>query len=277
MKKIIITADDYGMCDDVDQAIDAGIENGFITTTNVILNMGSLCSAATLRQRYPHISIGVHWNVTSGKPICNISDIPSLVDAHGNFWSLKEFKRRYSKRKIAPEELEKELEAQYARFEDVCLKADYWNTHENSALHTKAFYVFARVAQKHGISATRTFQRVYYDKIDIGLKRELREFAVRIFFDFWFTHIRKSFKMPSARIVSFDKISKLEGDNLLNALLNCRQDLIEVVVHPALTTNNPFFGNISEERVKEYILVTSEEIKNRYQEKGIEFVSFAEL
>ena len=34
MQRIIVTADDYGMCDEVDRAIDAGIENGFITTTN---------------------------------------------------------------------------------------------------------------------------------------------------------------------------------------------------------------------------------------------------
>ena len=34
MQRIIVTADDYGMCNEVDRAIDAGIENGFITTTN---------------------------------------------------------------------------------------------------------------------------------------------------------------------------------------------------------------------------------------------------
>lgn len=40
MQKIIITADDYGMCDIVDAAINEGIENGMITTTNVLVNMG---------------------------------------------------------------------------------------------------------------------------------------------------------------------------------------------------------------------------------------------
>ena len=40
MQKLIVTADDYGMCDVVDKAIDASIENGIITTTNVMLNKG---------------------------------------------------------------------------------------------------------------------------------------------------------------------------------------------------------------------------------------------
>lgn len=277
MPKIIITADDYGMCDIVDKAIDAGIENGVITTTNVMLNMETAANAAKLRKAYPYISVGVHWNVTTGKPVSHPETIPTLVDEQGNFWSISVFKKRYSKGLIRPEDLERELEAQYGMFEALCGKADYWNTHENSALHTKAFAVFAKVALTHNILATRTFQRAYYDKVQIGWKRELREFAVRIFFEIWFTHIRKTFKMPNARIVSFDKISKLEGDHLLNALLKDGRDYIEVVLHPALKAEHPHFGNIATKRVREYQFVTSKEIKEKYLSSGIEFVSFAEL
>lgn len=277
MPKIIITADDYGMCDAVDKAIDAGIENGVITTANVMLNMESLENARDLRQRYPNISIGVHWNVTTGRPVCLPEQIPTLVDENGDFWSIATFKKRYSKGLIDPKDLETELETQYAMFEETCGHADYWNTHENSALHTKAFKVFEKVAKAHGITATRTFQRVYYDKVGIGIKRELREFLVKNFFQLWFTHIRKTFRMPSARIVSFDKRSKLEGNYLLDALLKDGRDYIEVVFHPAITADHPCFGNISTERVKEYEFVTSAAIKEKYLASGVEFVSFAEL
>ena len=39
MKKLIVTADDYGMSRAVNAAIDAGIEAGLITSTNVMTNM----------------------------------------------------------------------------------------------------------------------------------------------------------------------------------------------------------------------------------------------
>lgn len=277
MSKIIITADDYGMCDAVDKAINAGIENGVITTTNVLLNMESLENARDLRERYPYISIGVHWNVTTGRPVCPPEQISTLVDETGTFWTLTVFKKRLSRGLIDLNELEKELEAQYALFEETCGHADYWNTHENSALHPIAFRVFAEVAKKHGIIATRTFQRVYYDKINIGFKRELREFLVRILFELVFTHVRRTFKMPVARVVSFDKRSKLDGDYLLDALLEDGREPIEVVFHPALTAEHPCFGNIAEERVKEYQFVTSAQIRDKYLARGIKFVSFAEL
>ncbi|MBP3437548.1 MAG: ChbG/HpnK family deacetylase [Clostridia bacterium] len=277
MQKIIVTADDYGMCDVVDKAIDAGIENGIITTTNVMLNMETLHNAKDLRARYPHISVGVHFNVTTGKPVGDPKEIPTLVNENGSFWTIGEFKKRYSKRLISPDDLERELEAQCALFEQTCGTADYWNTHENSSLHTKAFKVFEKVAKKHGIKATRTFQRVYFDKHGLSLKTELREFLVKNFFNLWFTNIRKTFKMPTARVVSFDKISKTEGDILMNALKKDGRQLIEVVFHPATVADSPYFGNISTERVKEYEFVSSKDVYQKYKANGFEFVSFGEL
>lgn len=277
MQKLIITADDYGMCDAVDKAIDAGIENGMITTTNVMLNMETLHNAKDLRERYPHISVGVHWNVTTGKPICNPKEIPTLADKNGVFWSIETFKKRYSKGLISPTDLEKELEAQYALFEQTCGKADYWNTHENSSLHTKAFKVFEKVAKRHDIKATRTFQRVYYDKFGLGFKTEVREFLVKNFFELWFAKIRKTFVMPTARVVSFDKISKTEGDILLNALKKDGRDYIEVVFHPATDANHPCFGNISTERVKEYEYTSSKEVLDCYKKNDFVFCSFKDL
>ncbi len=274
MQRIIVTADDYGMCDEVDRAIEAGIENGFITTTNVMLNMETLSDAADLRTRYPSLSVGIHWNVTTGKPVSDPKTVPSLVDENGAFWPIGTFKKKFHKGEIFSADLEKELEAQYSLFEKTCGKPDYWNTHENSSLETKAYKIFEKVALKHEIPATRTFQRVYYDKCGLGFKRALREFAVKNFFELWFKKIRRTFKMPTARVVSFDKISKTEGDVLLKALKKDGRDLVEVVFHPAVTANSPYFGNISTERVKEYQFVSSPEVRFKYEKADFAFVGF---
>ena len=276
MQNLIVTADDYGMCDAVDKAIDAGIDNGIVTTTNVIVNMETLHNAKDLRARYPHISVGIHWNVTTGKPVSDPKDIPTLVDENGIFWPIGVFKKKYSKGLISPIDLEKELEAQYVLFGQTCGKADYWNTHENSSLHTKSFQVFARVAKKHNIKATRTFQRVYFDKIGLDLKTEVREFLVKNFFQFWFEKIRKDFVMPTARVVTFDKISKTEGDILFNALKKDGRDFIEVVFHPAIVSDSPHFGNISTERVREYEFVSSPLVYEKYI-KDFRFVNYEKL
>ena len=272
--RVIITADDYGMCQIVDEAIDAGIKNNFISTTNVLVNMETLENAADLRERFPNISVGMHFNVTTGTPILEPCEIPTLVRKDGSFYPLKEFKKRYAKGLIKECDLEKELCAQYELFHKTCGDADYWNTHENSALSTKTFPVFARVAKKYNIPATRTFQRVYYDKINLTFKRAFREFLVKNFFQIWFTYIRREFKMPSARVVSFDKISKSAGTVLADALLKNGKDLTEVVFHPSISDTHEFFGNISTERVREYEYVSSPKTTELYKEYGLEIVNF---
>jgi len=83
--------------------------------------------------------------------------------------------------------------------------------------------------------------------------------------------------MPVARVVSFDQISKTDGDVLLNAIKKDGRNYIEIVFHPSVSSEHKFFGNISDERVKEYKFVSSEEIVKKYKSNGIEFVNFSEL
>ena len=75
MKQFIITADDYGMCSIVDKAIDDCASAGLLTSTNVLVNQDDLEAAKTLRNRFPNVSVGMHWNVTDGKPVCNKNEV----------------------------------------------------------------------------------------------------------------------------------------------------------------------------------------------------------
>ena len=83
--------------------------------------------------------------------------------------------------------------------------------------------------------------------------------------------------MPSARIVSFDQISKTEGDVLLNALKKDGRDFIEVVFHPATISESPYFGNISTERVREYEFVSSRSVHDKYIEEGFVFANYEDI
>lgn len=64
MKQLIITADDYGMSRAVNDAIEAGMAAGLITTTNVMTNMPLYKEAKTLKDKFPNVSVGVHWTLS---------------------------------------------------------------------------------------------------------------------------------------------------------------------------------------------------------------------
>ena len=84
MKRYLITADDYGFCEEVDRAIEDLADKGILSTTNVLMNFRRDFSDSPLIGR-PDFSIGIHWNVTCGNPVSDIKDIPSLVAEDGSF------------------------------------------------------------------------------------------------------------------------------------------------------------------------------------------------
>ena len=203
------------MCNEVDSAIDAGIENGFIATTNVMLNMKTLSDAADLLTRYPSLSVGIHWNVTTGKPISDPKTIPSLVDEMGTFWSIGIFKRKYHNAEITPADLEKELEAQYSLFEKTCGKPDYWNTHENvhvliEPIKEMMLNLWQNQSQKLGVSA------------------------------------------PDGILVRMNEDDKLNLPYLFSHIAWKSAHVVELAIHPSINGNNKYLGKITDLRVKEY-------------------------
>ena len=84
--KIIINADDLGFSPNVNTAILRCAERGTITAASVMVNMPFIESALQQSQeRTPHLSLALHFTLTSGKPVSLPQDVPLLVDANGFF------------------------------------------------------------------------------------------------------------------------------------------------------------------------------------------------
>lgn len=279
MRYYIITADDYGMCDVVNKAIDDCMAAGLVTTTNVIVNMEDLAPAATLRQRFPNASIGIHWNVTAGKPILPIDRIPSLVDENGDFFKVLVFLERYKNGLIKKEHIVNELKAQYEIFFNLCGKADYWNTHQNSGLSIKTLRIFNEVALELGINKTRTFQRTYIKggAYPTGVKGRFIEFAKRIFFNIWFGHIIPitGTKVPDGRMIYFDDSEKSRDiRNIAENVEWGKKKVVEMVVHPAIVANHKFFGTLTDTRIAEWKMFSSPDTLKYLNDRNIEVVNF---
>ncbi len=94
MIKLIITADDYGIHKNIDDAIIKGINKGIINSVTVVMNMPR--SKQALKRLVNHlkkknlmhkIGIGIHLNITTGKPLVD-SYNSSITMADGNFHKL---------------------------------------------------------------------------------------------------------------------------------------------------------------------------------------------
>lgn len=278
MKKVIVTADDYGMSNAVNRAIDAGAEIGLITSTNVMTNMDFYKEAVKLKE-LENFSLGIHFTLSVGKPVCDVSEVPTLVDKDGNFHSAANLRKLYRKGKISNDEIVKELKAQYKRYEEVLGKPDYWNTHQNVHVDFKIYRLFVDVACELGIGRMRSHQRIYVTPSEKANKRSLvwriAEPIKSRMLGVWQNNAhKKGISSPNGVIVALNKADSKNPAYFFSHINWKDNEVGEFVIHPATEKDSPYFGRMVESRIAEYKLFSDPETKKIIENVGIEITKY---
>ncbi len=155
-RRLIVSADDFGLTAGVDCGIAAAIEAGGVTAVGVLANLADAAAVARLAAEYPAVSVGVHLNLTTGRPVLPASRVPSLVDATGAFRPLGEQTRRALLRRLDATELARELEAQLATLVDAGVPVDHLDSHEHVHLVPGVTGAVVGLAQRSGVRRIRS-------------------------------------------------------------------------------------------------------------------------
>jgi predicted glycoside hydrolase/deacetylase ChbG (UPF0249 family) len=155
-RRLIVNADDFGLSVGVNEGIQEAAEAGVATSTTMMVNTPGFADAvrraAGLRDG---LSVGLHFNLTTGAPVAPASEVPSLVDGAGRFLPLAAFLRRALTGGVRPAEVRREADAQFARLR----AAGVAPTHADSHRHVHAFPAlrgaFAAAAAAAGVRAVR--------------------------------------------------------------------------------------------------------------------------
>lgn len=132
MKEILIRADDLGYSRSVNYGIFDSVHNGIINNVGIMVNMPSTKMGLNLLKG-EDIDLGLHTNISNGKPILSPKDIPSLVDKNGEFRKSKDYRKNAAEGKkdwVVLDEVVAEIDAQYHKFLNlVGCKPDYFEGH----------------------------------------------------------------------------------------------------------------------------------------------------
>lgn len=114
---LVVTADDFGIGPETSQGILDLAARKVVTATVLLVNapFAEMAVQAWRRAGRP-LDLGWHPCLTTDSPVLAPSQVPSLVDRDGHFWSLGRFLKRLLLGRIQPAEIEAELSAQYRRF-----------------------------------------------------------------------------------------------------------------------------------------------------------------
>jgi len=82
-KRIIINADDFGLCDGVNKAVAQAHTAGVLTSTTILANMPAAKDAVKIAKQLPTLGVGVHLNLSTGKPISTDKSVKLLLNKNG--------------------------------------------------------------------------------------------------------------------------------------------------------------------------------------------------
>lgn len=148
MNKLIINSDDYGYSRAINHAIIDTFQEGILTSTTLMTNTPGFEHAVELAKENPELGIGVHLVLTFLKPLRQ--DVPSLVDAEGNFHGQRKHQR--GDVTIDLDELYKEWDTQIQKVLDAGLTLTHLDSHHHVHTYHEGYYnVFLKLAKKYDL------------------------------------------------------------------------------------------------------------------------------
>lgn len=114
--RLIINADDLGLTEGVTRGILDAHEAGVVTSASMMVNTPGFDDAVRRVAGHPALSVGLHLNLTVGRPVADPATVASLLESvTGQFLSLGRLTRRALSGNVASEHVLRECEAQLCR------------------------------------------------------------------------------------------------------------------------------------------------------------------
>lgn len=264
--QLIINADDYGMNNDINDAILELAEMHAISSTTIMANMVSEDYLNEISKYNNSVSIGLHFNILEGKPVSLPEQVFSLIDSSGNFFSLNVFLARYMLKKVRLEHIEKELLSQLTLLKERNLNVSHADSHK----HIHQFPFIGKIIQdvflRYGFRKMRNCRITDESDVKTNLYRGIWEIA----------------KLENKRLISPDTlVSSFWGieDNydvvFNNSLIKAFKEntCVEFMTHPAKADEAGSRLN----RKKEYLFWKSMKWKKTLEKEEIKLINYNEL
>jgi predicted glycoside hydrolase/deacetylase ChbG (UPF0249 family) len=145
MKKLIVTADDFGFNSKINRGIIDAHKNGVVTSTSLFVTREGFKEAIYLAKENPRLEIGLHLDLDT---FFNIDHSVGKIIG----WSM-----------TPPplDEVEKEIKRQIEIFKSTGLILDHITSHHQTHLIKDVFLILCRIAKEYNIRAIRLFKKFY--------------------------------------------------------------------------------------------------------------------
>jgi hopanoid biosynthesis associated protein HpnK len=156
VKRLVVTADDFGLAVPVNEAVERAHREGIVAAASLMVGASAAADAIERARRLPGLRVGLHLVLVEGRALLPPDAIPSLVDAGGELPTrLVRAGLRFFLHPRARRDLEAEIRAQFDAFAATGLALDHVNAHDHMHLHPTVLGICLRVGAAYGMRAMR--------------------------------------------------------------------------------------------------------------------------
>jgi hopanoid biosynthesis associated protein HpnK len=156
MKNLIVNADDLGWTPGVNRGIAEAHGNGIVTSTSLLANGKAFEDGVRTARELPRLGVGVHLNLSDGKPVAPAERVKSLLSENGNFAGGPEaLLFRLTANNVKRSEVEIEWNEQIEKVHKAGVRPTHLDGHKHVQMLPGLFEIALRLAKKHGIAAVR--------------------------------------------------------------------------------------------------------------------------
>jgi chitin disaccharide deacetylase len=277
VKRLIVTADDFGAAIEVNQAVERAHRDGILSAASLMVSGPAAADAVARAKAMPSLRVGLHLVLVEGKPVLPAGKVPDLVDRAGHFRT--DMARAGAAMFFLPkvrDQLKAEIEAQFAAFAATGLPLDHVNAHKHFHLHPTIARFMVEGAKAHGAKGAR----VPLELQEVLARIEPHKASGVVALTAPFARALRA-RFRKAGIAAPDQVFGLAWSGAMTAprltglLENLPEGLTEIYTHPA---TGPYSGSAPGYQYgAELAALTQPELKSLLVRRGIKSGGFGDF
>jgi len=280
--RLIVNADDFGMSEEVNEAVIRAYTDGVLTSTSLMVTGSAFEHAVKLAREHTGLAVGIHLVTVVGKSVLPHTEIPTLVDREGNFSNnpvsagLKYYFSPRSRR-----ELRKELAAQFEKFRSTGLPLSHIDGHLHLHVHPVIFNTALKLGEKYGARRMRVPVEERRLALEFDGSNSTQKTIFAILFgglaQYMKNRLRKhSFTFPE-RVYGNLQSGHMSEGYCLYVLERLNAEISEIYFHPAVYDDHKVLNTDERQCLIEFEALMSSKVAQKVQELGIALTNYFEI
>jgi len=277
VRRLIVTADDFGAALEVNEAVETAHRAGILTAASLMVSGPAAGDAVDRARRNPELRVGLHLVLVEGRPVLPHDRVFRLVDSSGSFRrDMAAMGALLAASAEARRQLAAEIAAQFEAFGATGLVLDHCNAHKHYHLHPLIGGMIATIGRRFGLRAARVPLEApaVLRKIEPGTPR-MPSLALAP----WALLLRRRFR--AAGLFTCDRVFGLQWsggmtrDRLHGLIAHLPPGTSEIYLHPATA---PYPGSAPGYRHREELeALIAPQVAAACRERAIELGGFADF